>query len=318
MASAVMPAFSADEPSTAFDEGSRILEGPDIYEEDGRFEVRSIGADGNRIRTEFRAREGELRLDFTQPDNTTAEVQLTLIFEALVEFVDEDGDGFDFGEEVQTFEIDQMAFDGPSVVELPTGGYQISVSYPLPQSESRLGIVFWVFENVTKLNETAVNPTEVKFDVTLSFFPFVAQESVVALMVKLKTELEPRLNLTESLAELEAAGERYQGFFKWSKSALVDGQPTEVTATVLKSEIEFEAQEIGFERTVFLAYERGQQIVHDPFVGVSLVPEAPPPPEGPPDLGEVVANLDILAYLGMVGAGVLFVLLTVLARRRRG
>ncbi|MEE9236461.1 MAG: hypothetical protein V3U52_01540, partial [Thermoplasmata archaeon] len=60
---------------------------------DGGFEIRTVGIDGDRIRLEFRADAGEMRLDFTLPENNSIEVQLRLTIESLMEYMDVNEDG---------------------------------------------------------------------------------------------------------------------------------------------------------------------------------------------------------------------------------
>ncbi len=74
---------------------------------DGGFEIRTVGIDGDRIRLEFRADAGEMRLDFTLPENNSIEVQLRLTIESLMEYMDVNEDGiFDRRDEVvQNFRV---------------------------------------------------------------------------------------------------------------------------------------------------------------------------------------------------------------------
>lgn len=289
---------------------------------DGGFEIRTVGIDGDRIRLEFRADAGEMRLDFTLPENDSIEVQLRLTIESLLEYMDVNEDGsLNFGslnfndEVVQDFEIDEMIFEGPDVQSIE-GGFMISVEYGLPEVGS-LRLVFWIFGNETPLGETLVKPTEVKFDVEISSFPFELEETDLALMMELQTEVELEVNFTAPQVELRTIGERYEGFFGWSKMAKVDGDPAQVNSTVLKVETELEPEgDLEVERIIVLSYPRGEEILHDPVLGVSSVPLLPPPSERP-ELPEPVAVFNTFGYVIMVGVSSLFVVATLLARRRR-
>ncbi|MFQ5837477.1 MAG: hypothetical protein ACE5HJ_01675 [Thermoplasmata archaeon] len=284
-----------------------------------RVEFRSIGAEGDRLRIEFRAQDGELRLDFTVPENNTVEVQLRLTVEALMEYMDGDESGnFDVGEEVvQTLEVDEMPFE-VGLLEAVDDGYIIGVDYFLQETDLLFGLTFWIFGNDTPLEGAIIHPTEVKFDVGISFFPFERELSSLALVVEMQTEVEPRANFTGTEVELEAVGDRYEGFFRWNKMAEVDETPATVGSAVIKRETEFEGglTELEVERTVVLSYPHGTTIFHDPAVGVAAVPILPPPPP-PPEEPTPIPPLNVLTYGIMLGFSSLFVVATLLARRRK-
>jgi hypothetical protein len=313
---------SHDEPANSeeeedFESEPRTVE---VDARDDRLEFRSIGVRGDRLRFEFRPGDGELRLDFVEPENNTVEVQLEVSIEALMEYIDEDMDGFDVTEDViRTFEISKMPFEvGP--LEVLEDGYAVSVDYFLFETDMVFGLTFWIFENETLHEGVLVHPTEVKFDVRVSFFPFESEVSSLALVMELQTEVEPRANFTGTDVELEAIGDRYGGFFRWNKTAVVDDVPVTVGSAVIKRETEVESGLSGLEveRTVVLSYPQGERIFHDPVVGVAAIPVLPPPPEGP-DITEPIPQLNTFTYGVMLGLASLFVLVTLLARgRRRG
>ncbi len=220
---------------------------------------------------------------------------------------------------LQDFEVDEMVFEvaNPSPLE---DGYQIAVEYGLLETDLSFKLVFWIFGNETQLNGILLHPTEVKFDVHVAFFPFESEFSSLALMLELETEVEPQVNRSVvSQVELEALGERYEGFFRWSDTAVVDGVVLPVGSTVIKVETGVEpgdGVEFEVERTVALSYPRGADILHDPVVGVAAIPifVEPPGPPGPPG---PVAGLSYTIYVAALGISALFVVATLLARRRR-
>ncbi len=293
------------------DEGDEFEDAPralEVDEEDDAFEIRSFGADGDRIRVRFEARDGELRLDFVVPESGATEIQLEVAFEAVLEFVDGNGDGrFDLGEQViQRFDVDDMPFNAPILEDLDEG-HRIEVTYV---SSFTLRLVFYVFPTETMVNGTLVKPTQVKFDIGIEGFPFTQGDTYLAVETKLKTEVEPAFGTSPTIEELKAIGDRYEGFFSWSTTADVDGTPSPVNSTVVKVETELESEatmEFEVERIIVLVYPQGEQVLHDPLVGVAIAPI----------LGSILSLINPLVYAVMIGIAVLFVLGTILLRRRR-
>ncbi len=295
----------SDDGDDAFEDAPRTVE---VEEENDGFEIRSFGAQGDRIRVRFEAEDGELRLDFVVPESGQTEVQLEIAFEEVMEFLDEDGNGrFNLGERVvQRFEVDDLSFDAP-ILEDFDGGHRIEVTYV---SSFTFRLVFYVFPTQTMLNGTLVKPTQVKFDIGVDGFPFAQADTYLAIEMKLKTEVEPAFGTSPTLEELEAIGERYEGFFQWSSTADVDGTPSPVNSTLVKVETELESNattELEVERTIVLVYPQGEQVLHDPIVGIAIVPA----------LGSILSLINPLVYAVVIGAAALLVLGTILVWRRR-
>lgn len=314
------PQFN-DEDGSAFEDQPRTVE---VQPGEGEFEIRSFGEEGDRIRVRFRADEGELRLDFLDPTNQTLEVQLELTFLSLLEVVPGEGcpplpAGSFCWDTIQEVEWGDFVFEGPVVDELEDG-YVLRVEYGLPETDFQLGITFWVFQAGGEVEGVRVRPTEVKFDLEVSLFPFESPEGTLALLLALKTEVEPESNFTGTQAELEAVSDRYGGFFRWAQTVTADGEEAAVFSAVLAAETELEAEgEFEVERTVVLRYPQADSLVHDPVVGVTRVPLLPPLPPPPNGDGQIpVADFQSLAYFLMVGVGALFVIATLLVRRVRG
>jgi hypothetical protein len=294
-----------DDETDEFEDAPRALE---IDEEEDAFEIRSFGTEGDRIRVRFEAEDGELRLDFVVPGSTDTELQLEIAFEAVMEFLDEDGDGrFDVGERVvQRAEVKDLPFEAP-ILEGLDDGHRIEVTY---NASFTFRLVFFVFPTETRVNGTLVKPTEVKFDIAIDNFPFAEEDTYLAVAMKLKTEVEPAFGTSPSMEELVAIAEEYESFFRWSSSADVDGRSSPVNSTVVKVETELEtgnATEFEVERTIILAYPQGEQVLHDPLVGVAISQA----------LGSILSLIDPLVFGVMVAAAVLFVLATILVRRRQ-
>lgn len=92
--------------------------------------------------------------------------------------------------------------------------------------------------------------------------------SKLALNTKIEStmeiETEKKVEAGEEKIEVESSS-NFTGFFSWTKTALVDGVEREVRSTLLLEDPEEKSEEI------YLIYERGNSISHDPKIGFVTV-----------------------------------------------
>ncbi len=236
----------------------------------------------DEVKVHFEADEGRMKVSLERKAADEEEVEMRVTFHRILEFLDVDGDGaFEplDDETVQEFFIESLPVEdlatAPFEIDGRTG-HQVTVTYSFPGTQDgRFGLVFWVFGQFTFVNGVPVGPSEVKIDIHIEGFPFLEEESALAVDLRIRTEFEVE---TEgiTLEEILARGEEFAAFFRWSSEATVDGGTQEVKATVVRQrvEVELEQGEGEFEdRTrLFLAYGRGSEIIHDPIVGVMALP----------------------------------------------
>ncbi|KXB02938.1 hypothetical protein AKJ45_03015 [candidate division MSBL1 archaeon SCGC-AAA261F19] len=150
-----------------------------------------------------------------------------------------------------------------------------------------------------------VMPNEVKIDIEITNFPYRENDSKLAL----KTELESELEVEEQKREIEDTDEEevqitsgnYGGFFSWKKTAQVDGVSKPVKSTNI-----FDDPEEG-DRELYLIYEHGDSIVHDPKIGVRGA------------LGGVAAEINWATVIGAaIVAALVAIIVTSLMLRKKG
>ncbi len=266
----------------------------------------------DEVKVHFDADEGQMKVSFEHEDATEEEVEMRIIFHKLIEFLDTNGDGA-FSplddEVVQDFLVEELAVD-----ELSTGafevdgkvGQQVNVNYTFPGTENgNFSLVFWVFGQFTFVNGVPVRPSEAKIDIHIEDFPFLEEESSVAVGLIVKTEFEIE-DEDVTFDELLAQGQEHAAFFRWADEAEVDGvnQPVTSTRVSEKIEVELEPDEGEFENKtrLFLAYVRGSEIIHDPTVGIMAITPIPIVlPVGGPNLAAFGIGLGtvILLVLGV-------------------
>ncbi|MHA1205870.1 MAG: hypothetical protein ACTSSL_13225 [Candidatus Heimdallarchaeaceae archaeon] len=88
------------------------------------------------------------------------------------------------------------------------------------------------------VNDSLITPVELKIDIGIHNFPYIEPNSALAMKVK-----------------------DFTGFFSWLETAIVDGVEKPVKATQLEVE--------EGEQKLYLNYPRGNEIIHDPKIGVA-------------------------------------------------
>lgn len=252
---------------------------------------RERGEDENKIEMRFESDDARFELKFeAEAGDAETERKLEARFHALVEFVDGDGDGaFDAGEEAasawslsedeaEEFDIDsarQATWEPLAVEDVTvdgTSGKLIRARASLG-GNGTFGLDIRVFGDFVDVGNSSLEPTEAKVDVVIQDYPFVRNDTRLALF--LRTEAKEELELEGDddeegvAAESNVSGLAVVLRFEWADNATVDNATQPVRTTVLESKDEREDEEAKEERRFALAYARGANILHDPIAGVS-------------------------------------------------
>ncbi len=195
-----------------------------------------------------------------QADRASTAVQepgvrpLDLHVESVLEFRDEDGDGaYDLAEPVlQRFALRDLV----PVINASADSVR-DVTYGLPAG----GAITLRFHFQDADQEGA------KFDVIVRDFPFAANDTFVAVAVHV--EVPGGLRFAEVAGEpalAGVAGERVP-FISWARNVTVDDVDREVQASAHVSVDPQQATGL-----LFWSYPQGAEIIHDPVLGVTLIP----------------------------------------------
>lgn len=216
----------------------------------------------------------EFKMEYTDKvqrvDNQVVEQEIELEFEvefdAVIEFVDNNGNGlYDKGEEVYEYDLDEVEFlpiSRETEIVDSTTVHKITIQ--------TAGNVFKVVLHATDkpviISGENVKPNEVKITVEIDNFLYKRDNSKLALKTEFKSEMEASEEVHgvegEDEGEVEVTYGDYAGFFSWKQTALVDGAEQVVKSTSLTDDPE------EGDRELYLIYERGNAIVHDPKIGV--------------------------------------------------
>ncbi|MFW9971320.1 MAG: hypothetical protein ACFFDF_14095 [Candidatus Odinarchaeota archaeon] len=228
----------------------------------------------------------ELQYMSNYEEQNNIELNFSISFRKLIEFVDMDANG------IYNDSIDQTL----QVVEINDFS-QINYSQILLSPNTKLHHVklgtkdgvftthFYFSEEFTTVNNSLITPSESKIDIEINNFNYTNPSSQLALYVNLESDSDYN---KEEETEDESLGFAYNessvftsnmsriGFLSWKKSAIVDGNESEI----LVSPIEVDDDNVS-EQKLYVNYPRGQEISHDPKLGVQGILKLIPLPPFP-------------------------------------
>ncbi len=262
---------------------------------------------------EFQANDAVLRLSFAsyEPDATAFRVELGFV--ALLEFLDQDGDGrYGLSDtEVRRFPLENQPEWTITEDSAPADAHAAVARLPLDAGEAQGGILdpepppppglltlrFVVGGRDRSEAGQLLAPTDVVLGLQVERFPFAANESRLAL----ETRVESSVGVRPTVDGLEGAEGPHGWTLRWATTAELDGQTDPVHVNVLADPRLRDSDDL--DRTVTVAYGYGQAdlLVYDPVLGVSRVPTSAEPvlvPAAPP--GHVG-----LYTVGALGAGLI-------------
>lgn len=214
--------------------------------------------------------ERSLTLTFVdqRAENVTA-TQLSVLFQALVEYRDADGDGaYGVGDQiVQRVRLSDLPPPTKEVTMSGSGGRVVKIAYDLP---SKLGdssdtgafnVRFWIQSKTDAADGQPVAASHVRMKMELLKFPFQTNASRVALE-KVVAATRP---IEDGGSAFWLGTEPNQLFYEWTEESRVDGATRPVHVTLLAS-----PDGVGRldQSTVVLdSFERGQDLSHESRVG---------------------------------------------------
>lgn len=216
---------------------------------------------GDHLGIHFYTAEGiSLKLQYNSHANTTeAEFELEVKFLSLVELVGNNT--------VSTIDLTKVQYSSPQVTNITSSsgasGYRI-------ESHSNgttynFQIIAYIYTKSAVVNNTNLNPTELKITIVIENFPFTQTNSSLGLVVDAHSQAE--IHTAESPSsdqgDVEVDTAVTRGYFSWSNSALVDNVARPVNSTLSKE---------GEDHLITLIYPHGTKIVHDPILGVGPIP----------------------------------------------
>ncbi len=244
----------------------------------------------------------EFSTEFELADNVEIEREIELEFEAefdsIVEFVDNDNDGvYDPGEAVYTYDLKHASFAPLQYTVENVNGVQVH-KITVQTTDGVFKAILYSSGQPVTLDGENITPNEAKITVEINNFPYTRTDSKLALKTELKSEREIEEEVKskefERETEIEIKSGGFGGFFSWKDTALVDGVERPVLSTELIHDVE------EGDRELYLIYERGTSIVHDPKIGV---------------LG-AIGLVQVIPWLTVLAAAIVAALISIAATRQ--
>ncbi|MCE7748703.1 MAG: hypothetical protein GPJ51_09905 [Candidatus Heimdallarchaeota archaeon] len=215
----------------------------------------------------------EFELEFEEENDTVEiEIEFEILFTEIVEYRDLVVDGLYIASDDETIQVLKLDEFKPIVYTVEIINNETVHVFNVETVDEVFSATLYASGKFANINDVIVAPTQVKVDVGIHNFNYTEEDSVLALKVKLESEKEVDYeeddetedelqNRSDDEYEIDINLGDYSGFFSWIETAMIDGVLQEVKATPL---------DIGDEETkLYLNYPRGNEIIHDPKVGMA-------------------------------------------------
>ncbi|MFW9993937.1 MAG: hypothetical protein ACFFD4_17975 [Candidatus Odinarchaeota archaeon] len=300
----VLPAFTGQAVANDGDEGDNDGDGVDDgYEEVNEREVGIEEGDyGASIQSELKHGENKDKFEIkiqleddgikaeleykTESDSLESELKFKVGISRLIEYNDTNGDG------IYNASTDQI------VQEVPLNDFQPIVFTNMTSGNATVHVLtvtttdgvftfrMYITGEFADINSSLISPAEVKIDIEIHGFNYLNDSSDLALQVKLKSSSEYEVDEEIEDEENDLATDEtslvtgtdannFTGFFSWVETALIDGVNKTVKNSPLGADEDDENDHQDGAYVVkskfYLNYPRGQDIIHDPKIGVTGV-----------------------------------------------
>jgi hypothetical protein len=271
------------------------------------------GQDGDEIGYDIET-QNQLRIQLrfqSEGGDTQKAVRMTVAFQRIVEYEDDDGDGeLGAGDEVvSTYDLEGAEYGQLQYQTRETLDGKDEEVITASTSDGVFTMVSHFVQTQARIRSGELAPNWVKMDFIIEDYPYQRTTTRLALRTQLQTECpvtvvrDPlqREYMGDGEGAVECDQEGVASFYSWKRSAEVDGADAPVRARV-------SAEEGGTH--LYFSYERGDSINHDPKLGLPIVDGA---------IGDGTFDLlaSLIPYIGAIAIGAVVIGASVAARKRR-
>lgn len=263
--------FARDAPENAKRNVSVLVDGAQALVDMSREDE----PDRDRIGLEVAADEGRMnmRLDRGGDADDAPDFQLDVQLADIVEYEDLDGDGAYTPAEdrvVSTTNVTELDWSVEAqevAIDANTTGQQVRAAAPVGANGS-VEVHVTAPGDFATIGETELTPRDVKVDYVIDGFPYATNDSRIALGVDVGAgeAYEVAQAAVGDSPAVQVANENASGYYSWKETAQVDGEAVPVNASLPDQASDNATEAV---QKVYLSYGQGDEIVHDPVMGVT-------------------------------------------------
>ncbi|MFX0037253.1 MAG: hypothetical protein ACFE9I_16640 [Candidatus Hermodarchaeota archaeon] len=238
--------------------------------------------------------------EFESDDQNNIELEFSISFQKLIEFVDMDDNGI-YDETVdQTIqEVEIKDFKSLNYFQISIAPETNLHYFILNTTDDIFTAHIYFSEEFVKINNNIISPSQSKIDIEINNFNFLQNTSQLALYVKLESEVnyeekeeteDEKFGFANDETSVFTSNQNRFGFLSWKETAIIDG----INSSISISPIEIDDDD-EFEQKLYICYQRGQKIYHDPKIGVEGILKSIPQPPFPLDL-TIIIVIVIVAF----------------------
>ncbi|MFX1307437.1 MAG: hypothetical protein ACFFDG_11545, partial [Promethearchaeota archaeon] len=255
----------------------------------------SVSYDGDGLSVEL-----QYNPEFESDDQNNIELEFSISFQKLIEFVDMDDNGI-YDETVdQTIqEVEIKDFKSLNYFQISIAPETNLHYFILNTTDDIFTAHIYFSEEFVKINNNIISPSQSKIDIEINNFNFLQNTSQLALYVKLESEVnyeekeeteDEKFGFANDETSVFTSNQNRFGFLSWKETAIIDG----INSSISISPIEIDDDD-EFEQKLYICYQRGQKIYHDPKIGVEGILKSIPQPPFPLDL-TIIIVIVIVAF----------------------
>jgi transcription antitermination factor NusA-like protein len=243
-------------------------------------EITSILKSGKNIDAiiyDIKYDENGFRLEFSYESDydsgSIPELEFGIEFHEIVEYVDINDNGIyesDLDSLIQNVKLNDFSPVNYSLVNITN---ETNLHYlRITTKDNNFTTHIYISEEFTVINDSIITPNQIKINIEINNFNFLNDSSQLALYTKLNSGLDFEDDgETEDEKEGYSFDEhgvtttinKYTGFFSWKENATIDDISQEVLISMLEVD-EYDENE----QKIYINYLRGDNIFHDPKVGI--------------------------------------------------
>ncbi|MFW9895448.1 MAG: hypothetical protein ACFFD7_06565 [Candidatus Thorarchaeota archaeon] len=233
------------------------------------------------------------------------EFAFSIVFQEIIEFIDIEEDG------IYNPEVDQKIQNYSITNFKPINYTEVAISndssyhyFKISTINNTFNAHIYVAEEFAIINDSLITPNQLKIDVEISNFTYNNTNSNLALYTKLESETnyefqeiteDETLGYAENEQGVITSFEGRIGFLTWKRFATIN----DVLQEVPISDISLDDKDEN-EQKIYLNYNHGDHIFHDPKIGIEdlLISLSEPP--------NPILILVVLLIVGALGVSVIY------------